>query len=127
MFTLSELSIANKLFISIHETLSRLHKAIKDNQALSNENHELMIEISENQVPFKWRQIWSGPRLLVDYLKGTVQRGVAAKQRYEMASDSFGQNIDFSQVFSIETVLSALKLKNARYLQKILNFFFRKK
>lgn len=116
MFILSELSIANKLFTSIHETLSLLHKGIKDNQSLSDENHELMIEICENQVPFKWRQIWSGPRLLVDYLKASVLRGVAANQRYENASESFEQNIDFSHVFSVETLLSSLKLKNARYL-----------
>lgn len=116
MFTLSEFSIANKLLDSIYETLSSLHKIVKDRQPLSEDNYDLMLGICENQVPFRWRQIWSGPKLLVEYLKAAVQRGVTAKQRFESTSETFEQNVDFSQIFSVETFLSALKLKNAREL-----------
>lgn len=115
MFILSELSIAQKLFESIHETLSLKHKAVKDVRSLTKENQAFMLTICENQVPLRWRQIWSGPRFLVDYLKAATSRGVAAKARCEyVLENAFDENIDFSHVFSVETLLAALKLKNAR-------------
>lgn len=115
MFILSELSIAQKLFESIHETLSLMHKAAKDIRSLTKESMAFLVTICENQVPLRWRQMWSGPRLLVDYLKAAASRGVAAKARCKLVQENaFDANIDFSHVFSVETLLAALKLKNAR-------------
>lgn len=114
-FILSELMLAGTLFASVHKTLATLHTATKDITSMSPADKQLMITICENQVPLKWRQLWAGPKLVTDFIKAFVRRGVAAENRYseERALD-FGEHIDLASVFSVDSLLAALKLTNAR-------------
>lgn len=115
LFVISELLMAKKSFKLIHSTLSMIHTAMKDMQSLTRDTLNLIRTISENQVPLKWRQIWSGPRLIVDYIKAIVSRGTEAERRFQQQSHlDFCDEIDFAKVFSVESFLSVLKLKNAR-------------
>lgn len=60
-------------------------------------------------------QIWSGPRLIVDYIKAVVSRAIEAERRYQGSIHiDFCEEIDFSKVYNVESFLAALKLKNAR-------------
>lgn len=114
-FVLSEFLMAKNLFITIHTTLSMIHVAIKDISSLTRDNLALIRVICENQVPLKWRQIWSGPKLIVDYIKAVVSRGVEAEKRYQVSNHlDFCDDIDFAKVYNVESFLAALKLKNAR-------------
>lgn len=115
LFIISELLMAKNLFKLIHNTLSMIHVAMKDVTSLTRDTLHLIRIICENQVPFKWRQIWSGPRLIVDYIKAVVSRGIEAERRYQTNSHiDFCDEIDFAKVYSVESFLAALKLKNAR-------------
>lgn len=114
-FVLSELMIAKNLFATIHTTLSTIHIAIKDFSSLTRDNMALIRVICENQVPLKWRQIWSGPKLIVDYIKAVVSRGIEAEHRYQVSNHlDFCDAIDFAKVYNVESFLAALKLKNGR-------------
>lgn len=115
LFIISELQMAKNLFKTIHSTLSTIHVAMKDVSSLTRDTLQLIRIICENQVPLKWRQIWSGPRSIVDYIKAVVSRGAEAEQRYQTSSHvDFCDEIDFATVFNVESFLAALKLKNAR-------------
>lgn len=115
LFVISELLMAKNIFKAIHSTLSMIHTAMKDISSLTRDTLNLIRIICENQVPFKWRQIWSGPRLIVDYIKAVVSRGIEAERRYQGTIHiDFCEEIDFAKVFSVESFLAALKLKNAR-------------
>lgn len=115
LFVISELLVAKNMFKLIHSTLSMMHVAIKDMQSLTRDTLHLIRIICENQVPFKWRQIWPGPRLIVDYIKAVVSRGIEAERRYQTNIHiDFCDEIDFAKVYSVESFLAALKLKNAR-------------
>lgn len=82
---------------------------------ISRDTLHLIRVICENQVPLKWRQIWSGPRLIVDYMKSIVNRGIEAQNRFRTSRQSdFCQQVDFTRVFNVESFLAALKLTNAR-------------
>lgn len=115
-FVVSEMLMAKKLFKTIHETLIVMHAAIKDISTLTKDDFGLMMVICENQVPIKWRQIWSGPRSIVDYMKAVVSRGLEAEKRYDPSIDrsAFCTEIDLAKVYNVESFLAALKLKNAR-------------
>lgn len=115
-FVVSEMLMAKKLFKTIHETLIVMHAATKDISTLTKDDFALMMVICENQVPFKWRQIWFGPRSIVDYMKAVVSRGLEAEKRYDPSSDrsTFCTEIDLAKVYNVESFLAALKLKNAR-------------
>lgn len=109
--------MAKKLFRTIHETLIVMHAATKDISTLTKDDVALMMAICENQVPIKWRQIWSGPRSIVDYMKAVVSRGFEAEKRYEQSNNdasAFCTEIDLAKVYNVEAFLAALKLKNAR-------------
>lgn len=115
-FVVSEMLMAKKLFKTIHETLIVMHAATKDISTLTKDDFGLMMVIFENQVPIKWRQIWSGPRSIVDYMKAVVSRGLEAEKRYDPSIDrsAFCTEIDLAKVYNVESFLAALKLKNAR-------------
>lgn len=116
-FIVSEMLMAKKLFKTIHETLTVMHAATKDISLLTKDDVALMMVICENQVPIKWRQIWSGPRSIVEYMKSVVSRGFEAEKRYEAGSGGnsvFCAEIDLAKVYNVESFLAALKLKNAR-------------
>lgn len=115
-FVVSEMLMAKKLFKTIHETLIVMHAATKDISTLTKDDFGLMMVICENQVPIKWRQIWSGPRSIVDYMKAVVSRGLEAEKRYDPSIDrsAFCTEIDLAKVYNVESFLAALKLKNAR-------------
>lgn len=107
--------IAKNLFKCIHSTLSMIHVAIKDMSTLSRDTLHLIQIICENQVPLKWRQIWSGPRLIVDYMKSAINRGAEAERRFQATSHiNFCEEIDFTRIFNVESFFAALKLTNAR-------------
>lgn len=115
LFIISELLMAKNIFKTIHSTLSVIHVAIKDVSALTRDTLNLIRTICENQVPLKWRQIWSGPRTIVDYIKAVVSRGVEAERRYQGSIHiDFCDDIDFAKIYNVESFLAALKLKNAR-------------
>lgn len=115
LFIISELLMAQNIFKAIHTTLSMIHTAMKDMSSITRDMMQLIRIICENQVPFKWRQIWSGPRLIVDYIKAVVSRGMEAEQRYQVNSHiDFCDEIDFAKVYNVESFLAALKLKNAQ-------------
>lgn len=115
LFVISELLMAKNIFKAIHNTLSIIHVAMKDLSSLTRDTLSLIRIICENQVPFKWRQIWSGPRLIVDYIKAVVNRGTEAERRYQGSIHiDFCDEIDFAKVYNVESFLAALKLKNAR-------------
>lgn len=115
LFVISELLMAKNIFKAIHTTLSMIHIAMKDVSSLTRDTFDLIRIICENQVPFKWRQIWSGPRLIVDYMKAVVSRSIEAERRYQVSIHiDFCDEIDFAKVYNIESFLAALKLKNAR-------------
>lgn len=117
LFIISELIMAKNLFKTIHNTLSMVHVAMKDVSSLTRDTHNLIRLICENQVPLKWRQIWSGPRQIVDYIKAVVSRGAEAERRYQGSShNEFCEEIDFAKVYSVESFLAALKLQNAQYV-----------
>lgn len=115
LFIISELLMANNLFKVIHNTLSQIHIAMKDMSSITRDTHNLIRIICENQVPFKWRQIWSGPRQIVDYIRAVVSRGVEAERRYQANSHiDFCDEIDFAKIYNVESFLAALKLRNAQ-------------
>lgn len=115
LFIISELLMAKNLFKIIHGTLSMIHIAIKDVSTLTRDTLHLIQIICENQVPLKWRQIWFGPKLIVDYIKSVVNRGIEAERRFQMCSHiDFCDEIDFTKVYNVESFFAALKLKNAR-------------
>lgn len=115
LFIISELLMAQNIFKAIHTTLSMIHTAMKDMSSITRDMLQLIRIICENQVPFKWRQIWSGPRLIVDYIKAVVSRGMEAEQRYQANSHiDFCDEIDFAKIYNVESFLAALKLKNAQ-------------
>lgn len=118
-FVNSEMLLAKKLFKIIHETLIVMHAATKDISTLTKDDVALMMVICENQVPIKWRQIWSGPRSIVDYMKAVVNRGFEAEKRHDdrlndNSAAHFCTEIDLAKVYNVESFLAALKLKNAR-------------
>lgn len=114
-FILSELTLARKLFKMIHQTLSIMHVATKDITSVTKDDFAVMMIICESQVPLKWRQIWTGPRLIVDYMKAVVSRGIEAERRYQSSNHlDFCDEIDFAKVYNVDSFLAALKLKNAR-------------
>lgn len=116
-FVVSEMLMAKKLFKTIHETLIVMHAATKDISTLTKDDLALMMVICENQVPIKWRQIWFGPRSIVDYMKAVASRGFEAEKRYENSNNdnlAFCTEIDLAKVYNVESFLAALKLKNAR-------------
>lgn len=118
LFIISELLMAKNIFKAIHSTLSMIHIAMKDMSSLTRDTQNLIRIICENQVPFKWRQIWSGPRQIVDYIKAVVSRGAEAERRYQANSHiDFCNDIDFAKVYNVESFLAALKLKNAQYVR----------
>lgn len=115
LFIISELLTAKKIFKAIHSTLCMIHVAMKDVSSLTRDTLNLIRVICENQVPLKWRQIWTGPRLIVDYIKAVISRGIEAERRYQGSIHiDFCDEIDFAKVFNVESFLAALKLKNAR-------------
>lgn len=115
LFIISELLMANNLFKVIHSTLSQIHIAMKDMSSIARDTHNLIRLICENQVPFKWRQIWPGPRQIVDYMRAVVSRGAEAERRYQANSHiDFCDEIDFAKIYNVESFLAALKLKNAQ-------------
>lgn len=92
-----------------------MHAATKDISSVGKDDLALIKIIAENQVPLKWRQLWSGPRLLTDYLKAVVTRGVEAEKRFNSEKHvEFCEKIDFAKVYNVESFLAALKLRNAR-------------
>lgn len=114
-FVLSELRIAGTLFKTIHKTLVVVHNSSRNSSAMHENDKKFVTSICENQVPLSWRQIWSGPKLITDYIKSVVSRGAEAEQRFVTLSNAvFGESIDFARVFSVESYLAALKLTNAR-------------
>lgn len=118
-FVHSEFMLARKLFKTVHQTLIVMHTATRDISSINRSDLSLMRVICENQVPLKWRQIWSGPRLLTDYLKAIVCRGIEANNRFnEQRNIEFGEKIDFAKIYNVESFLAALKLRNARESQQ---------
>lgn len=115
-FVLSEMNLAKSIFKTIHQMLVVMHGATKDITSVGKEDMTLIKIICENQVPLKWRQLWSGPRFLTDYLKAIVSRGVEAHHRFNSEKHiEFGDKIDFAKVYNVESFLAALKLRNARF------------
>lgn len=115
LFIISELLLAQNLFKVIHNTLSEIHVAIKDVSSITRNTMNLIRIICENQVPFKWRQIWSGPKSTVDYIKAVASRGMEAEKRFQGLSHiDFCDEIDFTKVYNVQSFVAALKLKNAR-------------
>lgn len=92
-----------------------MRAATKDITSIGKNDMALIKIICENQVPLNWRQMWSGPKALIDYLKAVVCRGIEANHRFSgERSIDFGEKIDFSKVYNVESFLAALKLRNAR-------------
>lgn len=92
-----------------------MNAATKDISSIGKEDISLMKIIAENQVPLKWRQLWSGPRTLIDYLKAVVNRGIEAEKRFNSEKHiEFCENIDLAKVYNVESFFAALKLRNAR-------------
>lgn len=119
-FIHSELILAKKMFKTIHQTLIVMRAATKDISSINKNDMILIRIICENQVPLKWRQLWSGPRLLSDYLKAVVCRGIEANNRLNNEKHiDFGEQIDFAKIYNVESFLAALKLRNARYYLKM--------
>lgn len=118
-FVLSEIRLAGRLFEAIHNTLVHLHAIVKDNSSFQSDDVQLMESICENLVPLKWRQIWTGSRTLTEYMKGVVARSTEAERRFKtMMHLDFGDEIDFVNVFNIESYLAALKLTNAKFVME---------
>lgn len=116
-FVLSEIRLAGRLFQTIHNTLVYLHAIVKDKSSFQLEDVKLMESVCENLVPMKWRQIWTGSKTLTEYMKGVVSRSVEAERRFKtMMHLDFGDEIDFVNVFNIESYLAALKLTNAKFV-----------
>lgn len=114
-FIFSELIMAKKLIKIIHQTLIVMHGAMRDITSLTKEDFALMMVICENQVPLKWRQVWSGPKLIIDYMKAVVNRSIEAEKRHQSSNHlTFCDEIDFAKVFNVESFFATLKLKNAR-------------
>lgn len=119
-FILSEIRLAGRLFEAIHSTLVHLHAIVKDNSPFQLDDVQLMKSIGENLVPLKWRQIWTGSRTLTEYLKGVITRSMEAERRFKTTMHlDFGDEIDFVNVFNIESYLAALKLTNAKFVDRI--------
>lgn len=93
-----------------------LHTALKNLATISKENKQIMLIICENQVPLKWRQLWSsGPKFVIDFLKSVVNRSIEAERQYKTLMNlDFGDAINFTNIFSVESYLAALKLTNAK-------------
>lgn len=107
--------LAKKIFKTIHQSLTLMHAAARDISAINKTDLSLMKLICENQVPLKWRQLWSGPRLLSDYLRAVVCRGIEANNRFNNEKKiEFGEKIDFAKIYNVDSFLAALKLRNAR-------------
>lgn len=116
--------MAGRLIESIHNTLVHLHAIVKDNSSLQQDDVQLMESICENLVPMKWRQIWPGSRTLTEYMKGVVLRSTEAERRFKtMMHLDFGDEIDFVNVFNIESYLAALKLTNAKFVIEFIGIF----
>lgn len=92
---------------------------MKQMVSMSADEKALMIILCENQVPLKWRKIWTGPKLATDYLRAVTSRANSAENRLKMDSHvNFTSEIDFISIFNIEGFFAALKLANARELEK---------
>lgn len=116
-FILAEITVAKKLFKTIHRTLVKMHMAAKDISSIGRDDLILLTVLCENQVPFKWRQVWTGPKVLIDYLKAVVSRGIEAERRFKNDIHlSFCNQFDLAKVYNAESFLAALKLKNARWI-----------
>lgn len=116
MFVVAELQLAAQLFQMIHSTLVTLHAAIKGPDSLPSGVRQTMWSIRENQVPLAWRKLWSGPRTVIEFIRASIARGIAAERRYRSdGAKSFGSHINFGEIFNLEGFMSALKLTNAKY------------
>lgn len=92
-----------------------MHASMKQMIVMTADEHNLMLTLCENQIPLKWRQIWTGPKLATDYLKAITTRAHAAYQRLTDESHlNFGKQIDFASIFNVDGFFAALKLANAR-------------
>lgn len=92
---------------------------MKQMTTMSLEEKNLMLLLCENQVPLKWRKIWSGPKLATEYLKAIAIRAETSEKRYdEEFNEIFSQEIDLSTIFNVDSFLAALKLTNARIYKK---------
>lgn len=105
------------MFTTIHETLSTIHSSLKTQSSLSKDDWNILAKLCENQVPLKWRKVWSGPKSIGEYLKGVATRISGAMSRYANGlkdDEEFGTEIELTQVFSVESFFSALKLANSK-------------
>lgn len=116
MFVVTELQLAAQLFQTIHSTLVTLHAAIRGTDTMSAAVRQTIMAIRENHVPLMWRKLWPGPRLVTDFIKAAITRGIAAERRYRSTDGdkSFGDRISFGEIFNLEGFMSALKLTNAK-------------
>lgn len=92
---------------------------MKQMATMTHDEKSFMLTLCENHVSLKWKKLWSGPKLALDYIKAVTIRGFAAERRLnEFVGDRFCKEIDFATIFNVDAFLAALKLTNAREMSE---------
>lgn len=113
LFKVSEIMLAVNLFQIINELMNRLNVLIHEMHSITESERKILLVLSDNQVPYELRKIWSGPKLATEYLKGVISR-VQKTFSYLNSLEDPLREINFSEVFNVDSFLSTIKLVTSR-------------
>lgn len=113
LFKVSEIMLAVNLFQIINELMNRLNFLIHEMHSITESERKILLVLSDNQVPYELRKIWSGPKLATEYLKGVISR-VQKTFSYLNSLEDTLREINFSEVFNVDSFLSTIKLVTSR-------------
>lgn len=91
-----------------------LMTVIQEIHSIDATQKNLLQLLSDNQVPYVWRKIWSqGPKVASDFLKEVSAR-IRETEKYLHKMDDPILVINFANVFHIDSFLSTVKLVSSR-------------
>jgi dynein heavy chain 2 len=115
LFKVSEIIIAVNLYKSISETLSRFGVLIHEMHAITDAEKKTLLILCDNQVPYEFRKIWSGPKMASEYLKSVSVR-IQKTFSYVNGLEDPINEANFSEIFNVDSLLSTVKLVTSRFV-----------
>jgi hypothetical protein len=111
LFKTSEILLASNLSRKISETLQKF--ASIDLNSISDSDKSILLTLSDNSVPYDWRKMWQGPKMVSEFLKSVSVR-IQNITKYLNTLDEPVEEIDFSKIFNVDSFLSTVKLITSR-------------
>lgn len=114
LFKSSELFLAVELVRKISDTLSKFNSL--DLNSMTDGEKNILLTLSDNNVPYEWRKLWQGPKFASEFLKAVAVRAQTVSKFLENLDGEI-QEIDFSKIFNVDSFLSTIKLVTSRELK----------